>query len=338
MKIYALMGGLLSLIVFSGSSPAVDCRLGEKYYVQAKSAKNPMRTTEWLHRSIAVCPNFNAWYMLGQVYKNQGQVDESINAFIQAGQNAGTSKAEALALARQGELLAHTGQIFQALRSLELAKRFHPDPAPQWLEESLKNARVQSCRVVMPAEEIASSLEAGIQSSTDRRFVVRPGVNIPVQFDFDRYDLNPRGIRQITELGVALTREKMKSRSFLLVGHTDKRGTPAYNQVLSEQRAQAVKTELKRRFPSLVRRLNTEGRGESELLYEGDTESDHMLNRLYAYNFTRRKLCPSDRHRQLPPKSAGGSCLRCGSAHQHADNALWLQEKKRPYTDKPRGR
>ena len=53
----------------------------------------------------------------------------------------------------------------------------------------------------------------------------------------------------------------------------------AYNQVLSEKRAQTVKIELERRFPSLIRRLKTEGRGETELLYDGHRESDHMLNR-----------------------------------------------------------
>ena len=279
MKRYFWLGVLLSLIVFSGSSLAMDCRLGEKYYFQAKSTTDPVRITEWLQRSIAVCPNFNAWYMLGLLYKKQGQINDAIDAFDQAGKNARTSKLEALALARQGELLAQTGQFFQALRALKAAKRFHPEPAPDWLEKSLKNARVQSCRVVMPAEEIASFLEISTQSSRDRRFAIRPGVNIPVQFDFDRSELNPRGIRQITELGKALTREKMRSWSFLLVGHTDKRGTPAYNQVLSEKRAHTVKMELERRFPSLIRRLKTEGRGETELLYDGDTESDHMLNR-----------------------------------------------------------
>ena len=131
----------------------------------------------------------------------------------------------------------------------------------------------------MPAEEIASFLEAGTQISRDRSFALRPGVNIPVQFDFDRSDLNSRGIHQITELGKALTRGQMRSWSFLLVGHTDKRGTRAYNQVLSEKRAHSVKKELERRFPSLIRRLETEGRGETELFYAGNTESDHMLNR-----------------------------------------------------------
>ena len=279
MKGLVLMGGLLFLIVSSGSAAAMDCRLGEKYYFQAKSAADPVRSIEWLQQSIEVCPNFNSWYILGLLYKNQGKINEAIDAFVQAGENAGPSKAKARALARRGELLAQTGQIFQALRAFKLAKRFHPEPAPDWLEKSLKNTRIQSCRVVMPAEEIASFLEAGTQISRDRRFAIRPGVNIPVQFDFDRSDLNSRGIRQITELGETLTREKMRSRSFLLVGHTDKRGTTAYNQVLSEKRAHSVKMELERRFPSLIRRLKTEGRGETELFYSGDTESDHMLNR-----------------------------------------------------------
>ncbi|MEX1328713.1 MAG: OmpA family protein [Desulfobacterales bacterium] len=281
------VGVLIFHFAFSGSSLAMDCRLGEKYYFQAKSAIDPIRITEWLQQSIAVCPNFNAWYMLGLLYKNQGQINEAIDAFDQAGENAGTPKLETLALARQGELLAQTGQSFQALRALRAAKRFYPEPAPDWLEKSLKNARIQSFRVVMPAEEIASFLEIGTQSNRDRRFAVRPGVNIPVQFDFDRFELNSRGILQITELGEALTKEKMRSWSFLLVGHTDKRGPPAYNQVLSEKRAHTVKMELERRFPSLIQRLKTEGRGETELLYDGDTESDHMLNRRVKVTLTR---------------------------------------------------
>ena len=279
MKRIVWLGGFLSLVVFCSSSQAMDCRLGEKYYLQAKLAANAGRSIEWLQRSIAVCPNFNAWYMLGSLYKNQHKKNEAMEAFGQAGENAATSKAAARALARRGELLAETGQPFQALRAFETAKRLHPAPAPDWLEKSLKNSRTQSYRVLMPADEIASLLQADTQINKDRSFAIRPGVNIPVQFEFDRSDLNIRGIRQVTELGEALTRDKIRPWSFLLVGYTDKRGTPAYNQVLSEKRAQSVKKELGRRFPSLITRLKTEGRGETELLYDGDTESDHMLNR-----------------------------------------------------------
>lgn len=270
---------LFWLVVLPGFSHAMDCRLGEKYYRQAKSATDSMLRIEWLHQSVKACPNFNAWYMLGLLYKNKGRTNQAVDAFIHAGQEAGPSTAEALALGRRGELLTQNGQLFQALRALELAGRFHPKPVPYWLGQALKNARVQSYRTVMPAADIASLFESGTQISRDGRFAVRPAVNIPVHFGFDRVDLNSAGIRQITELGDALTQSKQRQWRFFLIGHTDKRGSMAYNQILSEKRAEMVRIELEHRFPSLIGKLETEGRGETELLYDGNSEVDHMLNR-----------------------------------------------------------
>ena len=279
MKKLHWMGGYFALLVCCNSSQAMDCRLGETYYHQAKSAVNLGRSIEYLHRSIEVCPSFNAWYMLGLLYKDQGKINEALAAFGQAWETAASPRAAASALARRGELLAAAGQTFQALPSIEAAKRLHPAPAPDWLEKALKNIRTRYYRSGMPADAIASVLQADAQISEDRRFAIRPGVNIPVQFEFDRSELNISGVRQVAELGEALTRDSIRSWSFLLVGHTDKRGTTAYNQVLSERRAQSVMMELVRRFPSLKNRLETEGRGETELLYEGDNVTDHMLNR-----------------------------------------------------------
>jgi len=47
-----------------------------------------------------------------------------------------------------------------------------------------------------------------------------------------------------------------------------------YNPVIVPRLA-----EVPARSSNLGRRLKTEGRGESELLYDGDTETEHMLNR-----------------------------------------------------------
>jgi outer membrane protein OmpA-like peptidoglycan-associated protein len=217
--------------------------------------------------------------MLGMVHKQQGQLDPAIAAFSRARAQSVSSKTEALALARQGELLSRTRQWPRALRALELAERFHPEPTPDWLEQSLKNARIQTYQTIIPANDIASILISGMQISMDGRFAVRPAVNLPVHFDFDQASLNQAGSRQVIELGRALAPVKMNQWSFLLVGHTDKRGPIAYNQTLSENRAHTVKMELIRQFPSLIGRLQTRGRGESELLYSGDTEVDHRLNR-----------------------------------------------------------
>ena len=138
---------------------------------------------------------------------------------------------------------------------------------------------MQSFQNVMAAADIASFLDAGLYTSRNARFTVRPTVNLPVHFDFDRADLNPAGRRQVIELGRALSRANLRHSSFLLVGHTDKRGTRRYNQILSEKRARMVKTELERQFPSLIGQLKATGRGETQLLYDGDDETDHLLNR-----------------------------------------------------------
>ena len=279
MRRYIGFAGILFVILWTISSPASDCRLGADYYQRAKSESDARQIITWLHKSVAVCPNFNAWYMLGLIHSRQGETVPALEAFTHARFAAGSSKTEALALARRGELLASKGQPFRALRELELAKRFHPEPTPGWLEDALKNTRIRTYQVTVPANDIANIFEAGTQFSRDGRFAVRPAVNLPVHFEFDRATLNSAGRRQVVELGRALSNIKLKQRSFLLVGHTDKRGSKAYNQVLSEKRAYTVKVELERQFPSLFGRLEARGRGETELLYDGESEVDHMLNR-----------------------------------------------------------
>jgi outer membrane protein OmpA-like peptidoglycan-associated protein len=279
MKPYIRIGILIFLTGWSGAALATNCRLAADYYYQAKSETDSGRIIDWLNRSVQACPNFNAWYMLGLIYADQGQTDQALDAFFHARTAAGSARTEALALARQADMLSRRRQWLRALRALELAKRFHPDPVPQWLEVSLKNARIKTYHTIVPAADIAHVFDSGTQISADGRFAVRPAVNLPVHFDFDQAELSPTGSRQVVELGRALTRIQLKQWSFLLVGHTDERGSRRYNQTLSENRAQSVKIELEQQFPSLIGRLKTRGRGESELLYSGHTEVDHLLNR-----------------------------------------------------------
>ena len=279
MKRYLIFSVLLMIMIWHGYAPAMDCNRGSEYYQQARLAADPRQRIYWLQRSTAACPNFNAFYMLGRLYSRQGQPDQALDAFTRAEEVAASVRSEALALGRQGEVLTQTGQLPRALRTLELANQFHPAPAPVWLEAALRNARIQSFRNVVAAADIASIFDTGLYTSKNGRFIVRPTVNLPVHFDFDRADLNPAGKKQVWELGKALSRATMRQSSFLLVGHTDKRGTRTYNLTLSEKRAETVKKELERQFPSLVGQLQAAGRGESQLLYDGDDETDHLLNR-----------------------------------------------------------
>jgi len=56
----------------------------------------------------------------------------------------------------------------------------------------------------------------------------------------------------------------------VLVGHTDAKGGDAYNQILSERRAAAVKEHLVRTFGIAPDRLVSYGRGKSLLKNTAD--------------------------------------------------------------------
>jgi OmpA-OmpF porin, OOP family len=63
-----------------------------------------------------------------------------------------------------------------------------------------------------------------------------------VLFEFDRADLTPAAVARLDELGGELA--DLGPREITIDGHTDDHGDTAYNQTLSEQRAQAVQTAL----------------------------------------------------------------------------------------------
>ncbi len=268
-----------TLLTWSGFSWGMDCELAAEYYHRAKSESDVKSAISWLNQSIQVCPNFNSWYILGLMHARQNEIESATTAFAHARSLAVTAKTEALALAHLGQMLVQSGQMLQALQAFELACRFHPAPVPNWLNAYLKRTRIQAYQHIVPATSIARVLESGVQTSTDGRFMVRPAVNWPVHFEFDRSNLNWAATHQVYELGLALSRPQLRNRSFILVGHTDKRGTVPYNQRLSQARADTVQDELERKFPSLIGRLQSTGRGETQLLYDGDSEIDHQLNR-----------------------------------------------------------
>lgn len=70
-----------------------------------------------------------------------------------------------------------------------------------------------------------------------------------------------------------------KGKDFEVIGHTDERGTVAYNQGLSERRAKRVYEVLVRRGVD-PKRLTMIGRSELELVYpHAKNEYEHLMNR-----------------------------------------------------------
>ncbi len=78
-------------------------------------------------------------------------------------------------------------------------------------------------------------------------------------FDFDKATLRPEGRAKLDE--VAAKSKEIKLEVIIAVGHTDRIGSDAYNQKLSERRAAAVKTYLVSKGID-ANRVYTEGKGE----------------------------------------------------------------------------
>ena len=85
-----------------------------------------------------------------------------------------------------------------------------------------------------------------------------------ITFEFGSARLETGSIEQLRNLGIALNQLTTTEAKLLIEGHTDKKGTRAYNDELSKRRADAVKDYLVREMGVSADRLETVGKGFSE--------------------------------------------------------------------------
>jgi outer membrane protein OmpA-like peptidoglycan-associated protein len=98
----------------------------------------------------------------------------------------------------------------------------------------------------------------------------RPSIDLEINFDFDSAMLTPQAVSVLVKLGRALSAAEFKNTVFLVNGHTDAKGTPEYNQDLSERRAEAVKRLLVKQFDLSPTTLIAIGYGKTQLKNEAD--------------------------------------------------------------------
>jgi outer membrane protein OmpA-like peptidoglycan-associated protein len=91
---------------------------------------------------------------------------------------------------------------------------------------------------------------------------VPSALGLPVQFAFDSARLMPQALAQLDALAEGIRRADAGVR-VVIEGHTDAVGSPEYNQRLSLQRAQSVKTYLVGRHGIAPERLRVIGKGMS---------------------------------------------------------------------------
>lgn len=111
---------------------------------------------------------------------------------------------------------------------------------------------------------------------------LRPGLStiaVTVHFAFDSAEILPHAVPNLRSLGQALQSPQLAVYQIRIEGHTDSTGPAAYNQGLSQRRANSVKAYLVQQFEVDADRLLTDGRGEDEPLDSNATRGGRRKNR-----------------------------------------------------------
>lgn len=106
-------------------------------------------------------------------------------------------------------------------------------------------------------------------------------------FDTDSSELNAAGQAVMNNMFSQLSEYKGIT-GIMVVGHTDSRGSEAYNQALSEERAASVASEITSQYPGA--RIEAKGMGETQPVASNDSEEGRQLNRRVEIEITATRM------------------------------------------------
>jgi len=161
-------------------------------------------------------------------------------------------------LAFAGDNTVSANQIRDALQPKPVTRSLsgpQADPAVKAKEihfvNTLRNRKTRSLSLGEREEilEIASS---------------KPKIDLDIQFDYNSADIRSSSMPAVQELGKALSDASLKGSTFVVEGHTDAIGGEAYNQGLSERRADTIKHYLVEKFGIAGTDLVTVGYGKDK--------------------------------------------------------------------------
>jgi outer membrane protein OmpA-like peptidoglycan-associated protein len=141
-------------------------------------------------------------------------------------------------------------------RGLSAGPQTQVDPAAAAAEgkfvQSLRNRPTRSLSVT-EREEIATIVKD------------KPKIDLEINFDYNSAEISIQSLPSVQALGRALSNPDLKGSTFIVAGHTDAAGGDAYNQDLSERRADSIKRYLVDKFGISGTDLVTVGYGKTKL-------------------------------------------------------------------------
>ena len=141
-------------------------------------------------------------------------------------------------------------------RGLSMGPQTQTDPAAATEEgKFVQTIRGRATRSLSTAEreEIAAIAKS------------KPNIDLEITFDYNSANISQKSLPSVQALGRALSSPDLKGSTFIVAGHTDAAGGEAYNQDLSERRADSIKRYLVEKYSIAGPDLVTVGYGKSKL-------------------------------------------------------------------------
>ncbi|MCC2334041.1 OmpA family protein [Cellulomonas wangsupingiae] len=192
---------------------------------------------------------------------------------------------------------AEASEAAAASASAEATGTATPSPLPE--PETLDLDAIVTAPT-FPLDSTSAELEGAVTTTeSTERIDVQLGSD--VLFEFDQATLTPAASEAIALVAARISEREPGTVS--VVGHTDDQGDDAYNQDLSQRRAQAVADVLGTQVDGAAYPMEVDGRGEAEPFVANDSEENRARNRRVTVTLTSTVVTRTDvtTTGELPP-------------------------------------
>ena len=169
----------------------------------------------------------------------------------------GAALSMAAGLAFAGDTVS-ADQILSALKPKPVTRGLSTGAPQDTAAQAKETSFVDSLR-----NRKTRSLSLGERQEIAELATSKPKIDLEIQFDYNSADIAKGSVQAVQELGKALSDASLKGSTFVVAGHTDAIGGEAYNQDLSERRADTIKKYLAEKYGITGADLVTVGYGKT---------------------------------------------------------------------------
>jgi len=120
----------------------------------------------------------------------------------------------------------------------------------------------------------------------------KPRIDLEIHFDYNSAEISKTSTDAVQQLGQALSDPSLQGSTFVVAGHTDGIGGDAFNQDLSERRADTIKRYLVDNYHIAAADLITVGYGKTKLK-DAQDPTDAINRRVQVINTEARTTTSS---------------------------------------------